>query len=653
MEPGVDAASSAPAAETPEPAPEPVPEPAPAAAVPEPEPQSEPEEPFEGPDLRDKIAELFRSDPEPSQVAEAPETTEVAETIQPAAPESPAPDPAPASEPAEPVAVVPAEPSEADSGLDLAEKIAEFFRADPEPPAAVETPAEVAAEPVIETAAEPVAEPVAEATVEPTPTTEVAAAQPVEPAPPAEAAVEPAPVAEAAEPAAAASLAEPAPAGAEEPGLFARIGNLFGSAPQDAAPPEADPLNDAAAETGADTVEAVAEPPSVRPIAEAPVAEAPAPEPVAETPVEPAPTAAPEQAAAPTPPAEAAPSGKPQRESLWAPSAPETAPEAPVIRVDRVAKPVAVPPPAPAAEAQSAPAAAEAAAPTGTQTQTNSSASGWPDQVTSLFSLSESESAVAAEPKAQAETQAQAQAEIPAQAQEPAPVVQSGVRRIGAPPPTPAPVETAAAPDPAPVPTTVNPAQPPPSMVSAAPLKGVSFRIGENHALGTAIPKDGPRRSLCVDKSHWSTMFCIEPVIWPAAMADHFQVTNNFYRGRQSIVQYQGGKAVQIHVLFPKDRLRAVTEHFKAVYGPPTDQPEILTALIGEPKRINRTVQWRSRDAKGAETVLEIREIDDLRWSAPPDTNHGVVRLYGADQGSVFELLSATDLLLVNIRRGS
>ena len=349
----------------------------------------------------------------------------------------------------------------------------------------------------------------------------------------------------------------------------------------------------------------------------------------------------------------AAPSGKPQRESLWAPSAPETAPEAPVIRVARVAKPVAVPPPAPAAEAQSAPAAAEAAAPTGTQTQTNSSASGWPDQVTSLFSLSESESAVAAEPKAQAETQAQAQAEIPAQAQEPAPVVQSGVRRIGAPPPTPAPVETAAAPDPAPVPTTVNPAQPPPSMVSAAPLKGVSFRIGENHALGTAIPKDGPRRSLCVDKSHWSTMFCIEPVIWPAAMADHFQVTNNFYRGRQSIVQYQGGNAVQIHVLFPKDRLRAVTEHFKAVYGPPTDQPEILTALIGEPKRINRTVQWRSRDAKGAETVLEIREIDDLRWSAPPDTNHGVVRLYGADQGSVFELLSATDLLLVNIRRGS
>jgi len=188
------------------------------------------------------------------------------------------------------------------------------------------------------------------------------------------------------------------------------------------------------------------------------------------------------------------------------------------------------------------------------------------------------------------------------------------------------------------------------------PLKGIVLKIGDGGQLGLPEPKSEPRRDLCVDKSRWNTLFCIEPVAWPKSVAPHFRVSTTYYRGQQAIVQYHAGRATQYHALFPTKALRDVTAHFTAKYGPPTEHPEIWTALIGAPKRPNRTVRWRSRklgkDAGSTtETILEIREIDDLRWSSPPDVKHGVVRLYEQNSGSVFELLSATDLLLVNIRR--
>ena len=79
---------------------------------------------------------------------------------------------------------------------------------------------------------------------------------------------------------------------------------------------------------------------------------------------------------------------------------------------------------------------------------------------------------------------------------------------------------------------------------------------------------------------------------------------------------------------------------------------KIWTDLIGRKKRSNRTLRWRNRNSKTGEvTVLEIREIDDLRWSSPPDTRHGALRIYTEKRGSVFKLLSWTDLLLVQLRR--
>ena len=197
-----------------------------------------------------------------------------------------------------------------------------------------------------------------------------------------------------------------------------------------------------------------------------------------------------------------------------------------------------------------------------------------------------------------------------------------------------------------------NPAKIVDPMISSALLKDVVFQVGTSWRLGVILPKDEPRRKMCIDKSRWRTKFCIEPVIWPESVAREFQAESTIYRGSKAIVQYVDGQSVQLHVLFPAGGLWSITEYFKKLYGPPTEMPEIWTALIGAPKRPNRVLRWHNRDSKtGAISVLEIREIDDLRWSKPPDRDHGVVRILEKGRGSVFQLLSPTDLLLVNLRQ--
>jgi hypothetical protein len=200
-------------------------------------------------------------------------------------------------------------------------------------------------------------------------------------------------------------------------------------------------------------------------------------------------------------------------------------------------------------------------------------------------------------------------------------------------------------------PAVSNPARINEPMIASATLKDVVFKLGDAASLGMTLATGKEHPLSCVDKSRWQTEFCIEQIIWPKAVAPSFFAESSVYRGEKAIVQYVNGRSVQLHALFPVKSLWTVTEHFKKLYGPPTEMPEVWTALIGEPKRPNRVLRWHSRDTKtGAETLLEIREIDDLRWSSPPDTKHGVVRILDKDRGSVFQLLSSTDLLLVGLR---
>lgn len=273
----------------------------------------------------------------------------------------------------------------------------------------------------------------------------------------------------------------------------------------------------------------------------------------------------------------------------------------------------------------------------------------------------------------------------------------SATTATGEPPPQtgPQPVATAPAPGPSPDPAPaaasgdkgellgrvteffrVGPSRPQPSAaapatdtaMAAAPKAAVAPPLrraraepvlGDGHRIGMRRPPDSS--GACVDKS--AATFCVEPVDWPLAIAAAFEVQSAIYRGRQAIVRYDGGVATQFHALFPTANFQKVVDHFTAMLGPPGDTSERSAVAIGERNRKNRTARWlgpKAADGPGsaggsadasADSMLEVREIDDMRWSAPPDLEHGVVRLYRGGGDLIFQHVSWSDFLLARMRQ--
>ena len=165
-------------------------------------------------------------------------------------------------------------------------------------------------------------------------------------------------------------------------------------------------------------------------------------------------------------------------------------------------------------------------------------------------------------------------------------------------------------------------------------------------------PRAAESSNVCVRKKALDNWFCVEPVDWPDDIGDAFQVHITLYRGRKAIVRYESGVVTQIHALFPKGNFWAIVRHFTERFGVPAEKTDNWAVLAGEPNRRNRTVRWRDTTAEGAGGgILEVREIDDLRWSSPPDTRHGVVWLHREEADPVFRYVSWSDFLLARVGR--
>ena len=169
------------------------------------------------------------------------------------------------------------------------------------------------------------------------------------------------------------------------------------------------------------------------------------------------------------------------------------------------------------------------------------------------------------------------------------------------------------------------------------PVLGRSLRLGK--------PMEADSADICIEKGSRLFWFCIEPVEWPEEIAEAFQARSILYRGAQAIVHYGDGGASQVHALFPVRYFDAITAYFTKRLGTPGKQFDNWAILPGEPNRKNRTVRWRGPGA----SVLEIRQIDDLRWSLLPDTKHGVVRIYGEVSTPVFRHVSWSDFTLARM----
>lgn len=184
-------------------------------------------------------------------------------------------------------------------------------------------------------------------------------------------------------------------------------------------------------------------------------------------------------------------------------------------------------------------------------------------------------------------------------------------------------------------------------------LTQADLLFGERGRLDEAFRLRDDADARCVIKEAWNSRFCIEDFQWPEEIIPAFGAVLYFQGGGRAIVHYQEGKSAQYHGLFPTESFGRISEYFIQKLGTPTEAPEIWSALLAEPQKRNRTFRWFAKQDSGPPLVMEIREIDDLRWSAPPDKANGVIRLYKKGADPVFRLLTMADLLLLQVQKGS
>ena len=189
--------------------------------------------------------------------------------------------------------------------------------------------------------------------------------------------------------------------------------------------------------------------------------------------------------------------------------------------------------------------------------------------------------------------------------------------------------------------------RPRPAMLTRTSLTGANFTLGDSVSLENSVPPDGGIDSAnqCVKKNRGTTLFCIEPVDWPAPLQPKFVVPTILYTGTMAIVRYDQGTASRLHALFPSAEFQTVAEFYRAKYGEPTEIWKRSIAPLAEPRRDNPTLAWRSRDPKtNAVTILEVRQYDDTRGGFP-DTNRGAVMLYMANSPAIFPQVSSHELM--------
>jgi hypothetical protein len=169
------------------------------------------------------------------------------------------------------------------------------------------------------------------------------------------------------------------------------------------------------------------------------------------------------------------------------------------------------------------------------------------------------------------------------------------------------------------------------------PVLGKSLSLGNILKVGS--------ENICINKSLHHLSFCLENVDWPKKIIDAFRVSTKLFQGTQALVEYKKGKIKQVHILFHNRYFNLVVTYFTQRLGVVGKEFDNLAIIPAEPNRRNQTFRWRGP----GKSILEIRQIDDLRWSSLPDTRHGVIRIYVEDPAPVFRHVSWSDFTLARI----
>jgi len=186
---------------------------------------------------------------------------------------------------------------------------------------------------------------------------------------------------------------------------------------------------------------------------------------------------------------------------------------------------------------------------------------------------------------------------------------------------------------------------------NATPIIEEKLVLGTDGNLGRAIPFTDEIDNHCVRRHSGRTRVCLESLGWPTEIADAFTNRGSTEQHPRAIVRYDAEEATQYRASFPTGNFERIRFHFEYLLGPPTEMANVWVSLFAEPKRKNRVLRWVAAPTDDLPAaILEIREIDDMRWMEFPDKTRGVVRLYRDGAKPIFSMIMNADLRLIEVR---
>lgn len=180
------------------------------------------------------------------------------------------------------------------------------------------------------------------------------------------------------------------------------------------------------------------------------------------------------------------------------------------------------------------------------------------------------------------------------------------------------------------------------------PLKEERLALGMEGVLGKPLSFSDSPDTHCVRRRQGRTWICVETLAWPSAIEDAF-ATTQLKRGRSdAIIRYDEEIATQYRMSFPTENFDRIAAYFEHLLGAPDERPTVMVSIFAQPKKANRIIRWVAAESEHAPpAILEMREIDDVRWSETPDTRRGVARLYRRGMKPIFSMVMASEIKLI------
>lgn len=187
--------------------------------------------------------------------------------------------------------------------------------------------------------------------------------------------------------------------------------------------------------------------------------------------------------------------------------------------------------------------------------------------------------------------------------------------------------------------------------ISENAVTDIDLFLGDKILIGNELLADALESGNCIERPVHLSVFCLQPMNWPAKVAGLFAQDTAYTMPGEGVVRYENGRLSRAYNVFNAADFADVVKYMQRRFGPPSEREIVWMHMLEAPELPNTTFRWKALSADRRDVIiLEVRNYDDLRRSFA-DLHHGMVRLYRDGSRPIFKHLSTMDLMLLQRRR--